>query len=323
MEKFSQFRDRGSGISPFIPVPTETSLASKLLHATLFFCRLPFLLGYATVYFLFLEYLPLPAAARKLLLWGFMCIPGIWWVDLQMDGVRRGHLAEQPPDRIPHPGSVIAANFTSPIDPLYLAAIFDPVFTISYPRTRQLRQVSLLGAILHALSPVVLAPPPGAHLTDLGALLAKHPGRVIAVFPECSTTNGKGILPPSPSLLTTPAGTHIFPVSIRYSPADVTTPVPKRWIPFLWAFLSQPTICVRVRIAEGTTNTALNGVATGVSSSVDASAAPVQKMSAEERAVLDRVSEALARLGRSRRVGLSLEDKARFVEAWNGKTVKR
>lgn len=245
-----------------------------------------------------------------------MAIPGIWWVDLQMDGVRRGHLSEQPPDRIPHPGSVIAANFTSPIDALYLAAIFDPVFTISYPRTRQLRQISLFQAILHALSPVKFAPQPTDRLTDLETLLAKNPKRVIAVFPECSTTNGKGILPPSPSLLTTPSGTHIFPVSIRYSPADVTTPVPNRSLPFLWVLLSQTSICVRVRIAESTTKTAAAPAPMAVSSSVDR---PVQKMTAEERFILDHVSEALARLGRSRRVGLTLEDKAEFVKAWNSK----
>ncbi|KAL2109983.1 hypothetical protein VUR80DRAFT_1738 [Thermomyces stellatus] len=320
MEKFTQFRDRGSGIAPFIPVTTETSLVSKLLHTALFFFRLPILLSYATVYFLFLEYLPLPAALRKLLLWGFMCIPGIWWVDLQLDGVRRGHLSEQPPNRIPHARSVIAANFTSPIDAIYLAAIFDPVFTVSYPRSRLLRQVSLFQAIIHALSPPALTPPPGARLTDIETLLAKNPKRAIAVFPECSTTNGKAILPPSPSLLTTPAETQIFPVSIRYSPADVTTPVPSRWFSFLWTLLSKPTICVRVRIAEGTTNTSATPRSSNaaVSSSVDVSSGPA-KITMSERLVLDHVSEALARLGRSRRVGLTLEDKAQFVEAWNGK----
>lgn len=251
-----------------------------------------------------------------------MSIPGLWWVDLQMDGVRRGTLSDQPPDRIPHPASVIAANFTSPVDPLYLAAVFDPVFTISYPRLRKVRHVSLLQAILHALAPVKLAPPPAARLTDLETLLAKYPNRVVAVFPECSTTNGKAILPPSPSLLSAPRDTHIFPVSIRYSPADVTTPVPGRWLHFLWTLLSQSTICIRVRIAERTSNTAAPepaATSTGVDGVSSASAASGEKISAEERRVLDKIGEALARLGRSKRVGLTLEDKAAFVKAWNAK----
>ena len=60
---------------------------------------------------------------------------------------------------IPGPGSIIAASSTSPIDALYLAAIFDPVFTISYPTTRLVQPTSLLSAILRALAPPLLAPP--------------------------------------------------------------------------------------------------------------------------------------------------------------------
>ena len=37
----------------------------------------------------------------------------------------------------------------------------------------------------------------------------------------------------------------------------------------------------------------------------------------EERKVLDKVGEALARLGRVKRVGLTLKDKLAFIEAWN------
>ena len=34
--------------------------------------------------------------------------------------------------RLPGPGTIIASSFQSPLDVLYLAAIFDPVFTASY-----------------------------------------------------------------------------------------------------------------------------------------------------------------------------------------------
>lgn len=36
----------------------------------------------------------------------------------------------------------------------------------------------------------------------------------------------------------------------------------------------------------------------------------------EEQRVLDRIAENLARLGRNKRVALTVEDKTRFVEAW-------
>ena len=40
-------------------------------------------------------------------------------------------------------------------------------------------------------------------------------------------------------------------------------------------------------------------------------------MSAAEKRVLDKVAEALARLGRVKRVGLGVRDKEGFVKAWS------
>ncbi|KKY37710.1 putative acyltransferase [Diaporthe ampelina] len=335
MEKFSQFRDRGSGISPFIPHSSPSSTPAKLLHLTLFVFRLPFLLSYVAFYFLLAQHIPfLPQALNKLLVWGLLAIPQIWWGDLQLDGVKRGSLSQQPPGRMPSapPASLIAASFTSPVDAVYLAAVFDPIFTISYPRSRKVSKVGLWGAIWHALSPSQLrAGPPADGLTTLDALLAENPGRVVAVFPECATTNGQGILPFSPSLLTAPAEAKIFPVSIRYASPAITTPVPGAWASFLWRLLSRPTHVMRIRIAEAVYNTAgaVNGV--GEASGVDVPARSEgnraggsgggehTKITAEERRVLDRVAENLARLGRNKRVGLTVEDKAKFVEAWKRK----
>jgi 1-acyl-sn-glycerol-3-phosphate acyltransferase len=175
-------------------------------------------------------------------------------------------------------------------------------------------------------------------MTDLKTLLAQHPQRVIVVFPECTTTNGKGILPFSPSLLTTPPGTKIFPVNLRYSPPDVTTPVPGLYLSFLWNLLSRPTHCIRVRIAEVVYNTSKPtdpvaekkdryltnfldtlGEDSAMTSSTDTltslSDQPVE-VNAEEKRILDKVGEALARLGRVKRVGLTVKDKVAFIDAW-------
>ncbi|KAI1087881.1 hypothetical protein F5B19DRAFT_473837 [Rostrohypoxylon terebratum] len=319
MEKYSQFRDRGSGISPFIPSTTPTSAVSKLLHGALFLFRLPFFLGYSAFFFLFLDHLPsllIPQVARKLLLWTLLGIPGIWWVDLQLDGVKRGSLSQQPSSRFPGNAqrSIIAAQFTSPIDALYLAAIFDPIFTISYPGTRKVQRVSLLRAILLALSPPTLSAPP-SNLTTLRALVEQNPHRVVAVFPEMSTTNGKGILPFSPSLLSAPPDAPIFPVSMRYTPPDITTPVPGAFLSFLWHLLGRPTHLIRVRIAEAVAND--SGAATnGDTPAEEGDAVDGERLTAEEQRLLDKVAEALARLARNKRVGLTLLDKAAFIEAW-------
>lgn len=316
----------GSGVSPFLPIKTPSTLFSATIRIFIFLFRLCFFLPYAACYFLFLQHLPLPVAMRKLLLWGLMGIAGVWWLDLQLDNVKRGSLWQQPPSRVPHPRSVIAANFTSPVDALYLAGVFDPIFTISYPGTRKVRRVGLLRAMWAALSPSQLTPPPSpAGLTDLRALLAQNPTRTVVVFPECATTNGQGILPLSPSLLTVPADVSIFPLSMRYTPADVTTPVPGYYKRFLWKLLSRPAHGVRVRIAEALFNTSQEpnngfqwpeeGPVRRYTGAVDGVTAGHDTTSEEQR-VLDRVAEALARLGRAKRVGLTVHDKKAFVEAW-------
>ncbi|KAL2142563.1 hypothetical protein VTI28DRAFT_1009 [Corynascus sepedonium] len=337
MEKFSQFRDRGSGIAPFLPVTTESSIFATLFHAVLFVFRFPFFVVYSAAYFLFLQHLPfLPAVIRKLLLWSLLAIPGVWWVDLQLDGVKRGSLSQQPRSRVPGPRSIIAANFTSPIDALYLAAVFDPIFVAAHPSSRKVRPIGLLSAIFAALSPSAQLSSLAEweaqgggddRLTDLRALVARHPGRAIAVFPECGTTNGRGILPLSPCLVTAPAESAIFPVSLRYTPPDVTTPVlgPKGWAAFAWKLLGRPTHYIRVRIAEGIHNT--TGASNGVSTHAAAAAAGAARTgdwegraedqpTAEEQQLLDRVGEALARLGRAKRVGLTLKEKKGFLNAW-------
>ncbi|KUI63076.1 Putative lysophosphatidic acid:oleoyl-CoA acyltransferase, partial [Cytospora mali] len=329
----------GSGISPFIPHTPPSSTPAKLLHAGLFAFRLPVLLFYVALYFLLLQHATplLPQAINKLLVWGLLAIPQIWWGDLQLDGVKRGSLSQQPPERMPGapPASVIAASSTSPVDAVYLAAVFDPIFTISYPRSRKVLRVGLWGALWHALSPAQLrrTPPEGTKgLTTLGEIIARNPRRVVAVFPECATTNGQGILPFSPSLLTVPAEVKIFPVSIRYTSPDITTPVPGAWAMFLWKLLSRPTHVMRIRIAEAVYNTAaaVDGVgeASGLASRDGGRSRTLSSFNAagdepgvsfEERRVLDRVAENLARLGRNKRVGLDVDDKAKFVEAWKKK----
>lgn len=238
---------------------------------------------------------------------------------------------------MPQPGDIIASTFTSPIDALYLAAIFDPVFTVSYPHTRQVQQISLLVALLRAVSYPIETPSNPLKLVPLGVLQKKYPKRVIVVFPECTTTNGKGILPFSPSLLSTDQGTKIFPISLRYSPQDMTTPIPgwMNGLRFLWCLCGRMTSIIRVRIAQAEIvatqgeslsdmKKSINGgwIVEGADS--DEEDGESEKITTEEQKLLDKVSEALARLTRVKRVGLTVKDKADFVKAWkSGSKAKR
>ncbi|EXJ62150.1 hypothetical protein A1O7_02583 [Cladophialophora yegresii CBS 114405] len=344
MERFSQFRDKGSGIAPFLPIPTESAGIALPFHIFLYICRVPLLIIFALSWFLVLQWMPLGILGRKAALWCILGIPGIWWIDLQIDGVKKGSLAQNK-SKIPQEGSIIASSSASPIDPLYLAAIFDPIFAATYPSTRLVEPISLLTAIYRTFAHPKLEPAYNAKLVDIEKLIKQNPERIIAVFPECTTTNGRGILPLSPSLVTIPPRTKVFPVSLRYTPPDVTTPIPHCYFSFLWNLCSKPSHCIRIRIAEAMYNTSKSSSAkaptvaakvsssyttnyfdtlgsdNGVSSDADTlvgSGGEEQdiSMTKEEKAYLDKVAEALARLGRVKRVGLGVKEKIEFIEMW-------
>jgi len=237
---------------------------------------------------------------------------------------------------LPQSKSIIASSNTSPIDPLYLAALFDPIFTASYPTTRLVHRISLLEAVLRAFRVPKSQPPPNARLVELGTLVKEYPKQPIVVFPEITTTNGRGILQLSPSLLTTPHRTRIYPVCMRYAPADITTPVPGSWFSFMWNLCSKPTHCIRIRVAESAYNTSLSpapvkpsSYATNLLDALDddtvSSASTLLgdeteiSLTKDEKVVLDKVGDALARLGRGKRLGLGVREKIEFEKVWNKK----
>jgi len=320
-------RHPGSGIAPFFPITIQDRSNIALpLHVFLFVVRMTIVVPFALLYFLVLAWVPLGSLGKKAALWVLLGVPGIWWIDLAVDGVKKGSLAKTN-DRLPQPGSVIAASHTSPIDALYLAAVFDPIFTQSYPDERKVRRITLWQAMLNALLPPTLEPPKGAKLVELSTLVRDKPDRCIAVFPESTTTNGRGILRFTPSLLAVPSETKIFPVSLRYTPADICTPIPGAYLGFLWNLCSQPTHCVRVRIAEPVHTDATsdsnpprtNSYVTNLLDDLhktDPKRRSNEEPSVTEKTVLDKIAEALARLGRVKRLGLAAEDKTAFLKVW-------
>lgn len=171
-------------------------------------------------------------------------------------------------DHLPKPGTIVAASFTSPLDPLYLSGLFQPIFTRSYTTTRKVERISLYAAFRLAFSAPQTSPPPNAKLVTLARLSAENPNKIICVFPETTTTNGRGILPLAPSLLSASGDTKIYAVNLRYTPSDITTPVPGNLLSWFWNLLSKPTHQMRVRIAQRVYNSrAIDKPASAVSSS--------------------------------------------------------
>lgn len=231
-------------------------------------------------------------------------------------------------DKFPQEGSIIASSSTSPIDPLYLAAIFDPIFTASYPNTRLVQRVSLLEAVLRNFWWPRVEPADDSKLVSLETLTTLNPKRYIVVYPECTTSNGRGILPHSPSLLSASPKTKIYPLSLRYTSANITTPLPHTYVRFMWCLCSQPTHSIRTRIAEYTYVPVRQQSARSSSTAVDNSDISSDaetlvgseeidsRVTPEEKAFLDRIAEALARLGRVKRVNLGVKEKQDFLRMW-------
>jgi 1-acyl-sn-glycerol-3-phosphate acyltransferase len=256
-------------------------------------------------------------------------------------------------DHLPSAGSIIASSFTSPLDPLYLAGIFQPIFTRSYPHTRLVERITLYSAIKLAFSPPTIIPPDTRKLVTLKHLTEQNPGKIICVFPETTTTNGRGILPLSPSLLSAGGRTKIYAVNLRYTPQDITTPVPSQYWWWVWQLLHKPTQQMRVRIATKIYNSktqdmpaktqekTVGAVASGYDTNIfdqpgfkendrddgwgamkvdvpDGGDSHGDVTEAEQK-VLVRVGEDLARLGRVKRVGLGVEDKIEFLKVWGSR----
>ena len=267
-------------------------------------------------------------------------MPGVWWVDLQVDGVKRGSLSSaQSKGALPQPGAVVASSFTSPLDPLYLAGILCPVFVRSWPHHEKVQVISLFTAIGMAFAKPQVSPPEGVKLVGLKELGEKYPGSIICVFPESTTTNGRGILPLSECLTGVGERTKIFPVNLRYTPGDITTPVPGGVVAWIWKLLSKPTHQMRVRIARPVYNTAsldspkkAGEAASGTGMEANIWDSPHMRnglhadeqqqqllVNEDQKKVLDRVGEDLARLGRVKRVGLGVQEKVEFVKIWKSR----
>jgi len=249
--------------------------------------------------------------------------------------VKKGSLSRQPKSKLPTPGSILICTSTSPLDALYLSAIFDPVFTVSAAGSRRVHVVGLLGAIMAAFAPPGFASSSSAMATapplTLAELCKKYGDtRIIAVFPEATTTNGRGVLRFAPCLDTLHGEVEIFPVSLRYSPADVTTPVPGTYGYTLFALLARPTHCIRVRIGEvlrnddggekdreefagDSSDTVTDGLGGGGSGG---GGGEKEGMDRQSR-LSERGAEALARIARSKRLNLGVKEKIAFVEAWS------
>ncbi|KAH7048876.1 hypothetical protein BKA57DRAFT_462535 [Linnemannia elongata] len=223
MEKFSRWRDQGTGIQPFLPpVPANAdhSPIQKVFTAVLMIIKpvtgvvklilvsillLAFLL-LETVGLLFKPVAPLHKIYHRLIsaifIRAILVLLGFFWIKNETVTLRRGRSgagsrAQAPSRRASPSGELIVSNWSSYIDILYLAFRYDPVFTQMYSTTLTVRQITLWEALRQAGSYPELSPPEGIEtfpLLDFVKDIHKSGSGPVVIFPEGTTTNNRAIL---------------------------------------------------------------------------------------------------------------------------------
>jgi 1-acylglycerol-3-phosphate O-acyltransferase len=142
MEKFTKFRDPGTGIAPFLPIaPGSRTPFIVPVELALCIVRVPLiflLLGLEAVFVEVVGEMCLRSTApvvqawlRWLFLRSILLLCGVWWVDEQLDGVSKSCVSFEDMSLLssqrklavpPKPGNIIVSNFTSPLDIIYFAA---------------------------------------------------------------------------------------------------------------------------------------------------------------------------------------------------------
>ncbi|KAI7860148.1 hypothetical protein BDC45DRAFT_530587 [Circinella umbellata] len=233
MEKYSRWRDAGTGIQPFLPpVPprTESSLLSTLSDAVHYIVgpiqgliKLTLVLLLSLLYFLVNKVIGIimvgPLARIWSRLWStiflrlILMASGFFFIKTEAISLRRGssrrsnnnvggqQTTSKASSSSVQSGDIIVTNWTSYIDVIYLAYAYDPVFTQVYPQGK-VRRIGFWKALRSCTK---IPPPPleeqeqeeqeGLYtLRELQQQAKENGWGPIVVFPEGTTSNGRALL---------------------------------------------------------------------------------------------------------------------------------
>lgn len=216
MEKFSNWRDKGTGISPFMPVPVPRSTGS--ITWLIFLLRLPVLFLIVPLYVVF----PIQLVAKFLAL----VVLGFNRYDFSVEGIRRSRTDEIERQR-PAVGDFVITNYTSPLDGLFLAGLSDTFWyniVLLVPDVNgKLYEYSIWSFFWLTLSKDI-----GKPMLTVEADYVKYKNKLVFVFAEGTPSNNKALLSFVPKIASVPAelGFHFKSLALRLSPSYLTTPIP-------------------------------------------------------------------------------------------------
>ncbi|KAI9263099.1 hypothetical protein BY458DRAFT_514835 [Sporodiniella umbellata] len=265
MEKYSRWRDAGTGIQPFLPpVPPRTDSSFLILltngvhtisGSVLAILKIPIVFLLSILYLLLVLVLgivltpikPLKRAWENffstVLIRAVLLLMGFFYIKTETVSTRknRNNIISRKPVK---KGDIIVANWTSYVDILYLAYKFNPVFTQAYPETNKIKEISLW----EALCSVKKIPTKNEGVITLKELSLKAKGPIV-IFPEGATSNGRALLKFLP-LFTEDISIELFHVmsfKYEYGYMSPTFTVGNPWI-HLFKLCSQFHNTVNVRV---------------------------------------------------------------------------
>ncbi|KIK65364.1 hypothetical protein GYMLUDRAFT_219320 [Collybiopsis luxurians FD-317 M1] len=379
MEKYSAYRDPGTGIQPFLtPVPSPSSRSTLLLITSparylIGLIRLIVILVLAICYVLIVKVLftillVIPPAQRvasavvsSAIIRVVLFFLGFIWIPTEIVSKKRGRNYQNENTWNPGPGDLIISNWASWVELLWLAYRFDPVFVlpvsesvaglveapsaspISHTPGRRPARTSMPDSSSTSRNPTSQIPITGFHQVSLFRMLResgrtpthvatvdakprlleeirKTSKRPVIVFPECTTSNGRGLLRFADIFRQSlpVKGWNVFIMCVRYDPPTEVSPTVTHSIPSslfnpiphiftLTSSLTLPALTIRLlaQSESPSSPTFLVSEVVGVSS--------VRDELAEASAVL------ISQLGKFKRMTMGWEDKARFLEFYRGK----
>ncbi|KAH8118389.1 hypothetical protein DFH11DRAFT_668282 [Phellopilus nigrolimitatus] len=385
MEKYSAYRDPGTGIQPFLsPVPPQGSESlATILRPGLYLlgtirCILVLLLG--LVYFIVVQtvcfllsplpfvYKPVTDVLTAVIARLSLLAVGIYWVPVEVVRRKKGRTSVKE-SWSPKPGDVIVSNWISWLEIAWLAFRFNPTFVlpvtapieitasqtpsssritpgrktgtgsaaISPPlqNRAQTKRADVLGftevSLLRIISVCGHVPPYGSGtssaLRSFEDVLecAKKARRPIVLFPECTTSNARGLLRFANMFKGVPAPVKDFNVFLMCSRIDPPTALlPTLSLPIPSSHPSINPIPHILSISSSILPHALSIRLLAPSESPSSGTFLLNEVLSGSTFGEDVLSEVCATLiseiGRVKRTGMGWEDKAMFLDFYRGKS---
>lgn len=192
MEKFTNWRDKGTGIAPFLPTPPPISQENGVKA---FFNGLKLSLKLILILPIILVAVVAKWTPVSRPLWKLAAILLCNWdVQVSVDGVKR---RDQRSKHLPSKGQIYVVNYSSPLDCFVLWFISQGSIALCIPindgKTVSMHQLSMLEFVSFTLNGSLWESGNPAHRIVKNVEELKN--QVCYVFAEGTTSNGKSVLP--------------------------------------------------------------------------------------------------------------------------------